>query len=221
MKKEELDKLRAKFLEGKTSLDEERKLKEQEEDTFFGMLKPTEEQMDWSFDSFMEDVETAEKQEVRIVPMRKRIISLISIAASLVLGFFLLRPIFEESKPVESTELTNVAPKEQAMDVQKPAEVYKATEEVKTPVVQEQKETPLNRPILASNRKKAKEVHKAEAVNAQQVNEDELYVEINGVRIYDEDKALEVTEAALHLASSNLKKGMEGVEYIKHLKIEI
>jgi len=30
-----------------------------------------------------------------------------------------------------------------------------------------------------------------------------------------------VTETALHFAASNLKKGMEGVENIKYLKIEI
>ncbi|MNY55202.1 hypothetical protein D3C86_1911600 [compost metagenome] len=56
---------------------------------------------------------------------------------------------------------------------------------------------------------------------ANQVAEEEFYVEVNGVKITNEEEALKITENALLFASSNLKKGMKEVENIKCLSIEL
>lgn len=219
MKREELDKLRAKYLEGQTSLEEERKLKEFESEEFFGMLSPSEEKMEWGFDDFMSKVEEKESEEPKVIPFRKRLIALTSIAASLLLGFLLVRQFVELKDQVDRPVIAQVEAAHQAMDVKKPADAVSLPEESVEPIVQSKPESSLNSTVIASKKKSRKKVQVP--VELEQAQEDELYVEINGVRIYDEDKALEVTETALHLATSNLRKGMEGVEHLKYLKIEI
>lgn len=219
MKREELDKLRAKYLDGQTSLDEERKLKEFESEEFFGMLSPSEEKMEWGFDDFMSKVEEHESAGAKVIPFRKRLIALTSIAASLLLGILLIRQFVEQKDQVDKPVIAQVETAHQAMDVKKPSDAVRLPEESVEPRVQSKKESSLNSPVIASNKRSVKKVQVP--VELDQVQEDELYVEINGVRIYDEDKALEVTETALHLATSNLRKGMEGVEHLKYLKIEI
>ena len=219
MKREELDKLRAKYLEGQTSLEEERKLKEFESEEFFGMLSPSEEKMEWGFDDFMSKVEEKEPEGPKVIPFRKRLIALTSIAASLLLGILLIRQFVEQKDQVDKPVIAQVEAAHQAMDVKKHSDAVSLPEESVEPRVQPKQESSLNSSVIASNKRSVKKVQVP--VELEQAQEDELYVEINGVRIYDEDKALEVTETALHLATSNLRKGMEGVEHLKYLKIEI
>ena len=219
MKREELDKLRAKYLEGQTSLEEERKLKKFESEEFFGMLSPSEEKMEWGFDDFMSKVEEKESEGAKVIPFRKRLIALTSIAASLLLGFLLVRQFVEHKDQVDRPVIAQVEAAHQAMDVKKHSDAVSLPEESVEPKVQPKQESSLNSSVIASNKRSVKKVQVP--VELKQAQEDELYVEINGVRIYDEDKALEVTETALHLATSNLRKGMEGVEHLKYLKIEI
>ncbi|WP_156307117.1 hypothetical protein [Sphingobacterium endophyticum] len=220
MKREELDKLRAKYLDGQTSLEEERKLKEFESEEFFGMLSPSEEKMEWGFDDFMSKVEEHESDGAKVIPFRKRLIALTSIAASLLLGILLIRQFVEQKDQVDKPVIAQVEAAPQAMDVKKPSDAVSLPEESVEPRVEPKQESSLNSPVIAFNKRSVKKVQEV-PVELEQVQEDELYVEINGVRIYDEDKALEVTETALHLATSNLRKGMEGVEHLKYLKIEI
>lgn len=220
MKREELDKLRAKYLEGQTSLEEERKLKEFESEEFFGMLSPSKEKMEWGFDDFMSKVEEKESEGAKVIPFRKRLIALTSIAASLLLGILLIRQFVEHKDQVDRPVIAQVEAANQAMDVNKPADAANLPEKRVGPRVQSTPESSLNSTVIASKKKSKKTVQDV-PVELDQMQEDELYVEINGVRIYDEDKALEVTETALHLATSNLRKGMEGVEHLKYLKIEI
>lgn len=219
MKREELDKLRAKYLEGQTSLEEERKLKKFESEEFFGMLSPSEEKMEWGFDDFMSKVEEKESEGPKVIPFRKRLIALTSIAASLLLGILLIRQFVEQKDQVDKPVIAQVEAAHQAMDVKKHSDAVSLPEESVEPRVQPKQESSLNSSVIASNKRSVKKVQVP--VELEQAQEDELYVEINGVRIYDEDKALEVTETALHLATSNLRKGMEGVEHLKYLKIEI
>lgn len=219
MKREELDKLKAKYWEGKTSLEEERQLKELENEEFFSMLKQPEEKMDWDFESFMDEAEAEIPAKKKIIPLSRRIITLTSIAVSLLLGFFLIRQ-FNGNTDIQNPNkvaVANESPK--ALDVELPKDEPTAVAEDDWRNGQHEEESSFKSTQLASTRKPSAQAQ--QAVQAEPDQNEELFVEVNGVRIYDEEKALEVTETALHFAASNLKKGMEGVENIKYLKIEI
>ena len=206
MKKEELDKLKAKYLAGNTSLEEERKLKELGSDEFFGMLQQPEEKMDWDF-------------EKKVVPINRRIIALTSIAASLLLGIFIIHQLMDSKNPEVEPRIASTSVIDSVMDVERPASSPNESSSANSHQHLVTEEIVSNGFQIAAVKKSVKKQEKpAEVSNAL---DDEFYVEINGVRIYDEEKALEVTETALHLATTNLKKGMEGVEHIKYLKIEI
>lgn len=224
MKNEELDRLRAKFWKGKTSLQQERRLKELEEDKFFAMLQEPEQKMDWDFDDFVQQVNQQEKpKEKKVIPMTRRIITMTAVAASLIVGFFVIRQIVEldvdEVKPILVRTETN----NQILDMEYPETKDKEgindqndTPEISKPLV---KVTGVEDSPIIANKKSHQE--SKESFKPAHVIEEQLYVEINGVKIHDEEKAIEVTETALLLATSNLRKGMKGVENIKYLKIKI
>lgn len=219
MKKEELDKLKAKYLAGNTSLEEERKLKELGSDEFFGMLQQPEEKMDWDFEDFMQELEEKPMTEKKVVPINRRIIALTSIAASLLLGIFIIHQLMESKNPEVEPRIASTSVIDSVMDVERPASSPNESSSANSHQQLVTEEIVSNGVQIAAVKKSVKKQEKpAEVSNAL---DDEFYVEINGVRIYDEEKALEVTETALHLATTNLKKGMEGVEHIKYLKIEI
>lgn len=219
MKKEELDKLKAKYLAGNTSLEEERKLKELGSDEFFGMLQQPEDKMDWDFEDFMQELEEKPMTEKKVVPINRRIIALTSIAASLLLGIFIIHQLMESKNPEVEPRIASTSVIDSVMDVERPASSPNESSSANSHQQLVTEEIVSNGVQIAAVKKSVKKQEKpAEVSNAL---DDEFYVEINGVRIYDEEKALEVTETALHLATTNLKKGMEGVEHIKYLKIEI
>lgn len=219
MKKEELDKLKAKYLAGNTSLEEERKLKELGSDEFFGMLQQPEEKMDWDFEDFMQELEEKPLTEKKFVPINRRIIALTSIAASLLLGIFIIHQLMDSKNPEVEPRIASTSVIDSVMDVERPASSPNESSSANSHQHLVTEEIVSNGFQIAAVKKSVKKQEKpAEVSNAL---DDEFYVEINGVRIYDEEKALEVTETALHLATTNLKKGMEGVEHIKYLKIEI
>lgn len=219
MKKEELDKLKAKYLAGNTSLEEERKLKELGSDEFFGMLQQPEDKMDWDFEDFMQELEEKPMTEKKVVPINRRIIALTSIAASLLLGFFIVRQLMDNKNLDVEPRIASTSVSDSIMDVERPTSSPAELIPSDTHKQLSTEESAVNPVQIAAVKKSVKKQEKpAEVSNAL---DDEFYVEINGVRIYDEEKALEVTETALHLATTNLKKGMEGVEHIKYLKIEI
>ncbi len=219
MKKEELDKLKAKYLAGNTSLEEERKLKELVSDEFFGMLQQPEEKMDWDFEDFMQDLEEKPMTEKKIVPINRRIIALTSIAASLLLGFFFVRQLMDNKNLDVEPRIASTRVSDSVMDVERPTSSPAELIPSDTHKQLSTEESAVNPVQIAAVKKSVKKQEKPTEVS--NALDDEFYVEINGVRIYDEEKALEVTETALHLATTNLKKGMEGVEHIKYLKIEI
>lgn len=214
MKREELDRLREKYYAGNTSLEEERLLKEGEGEKFFAALKRPEEKMDWDFDSFMEATKEEQNSEpAKVLPLKRRIILLAGIAATFILGFFFVRQWMVNPTKVESHIAFQEVKKENINEMENIPNVRSEYAGTASDNVE------YDAPIRSTSVKKA--ASKASVASASHEPENEMYVEINGVRIYDEEKALEVTEAALHLATSNIKKGMEGVENIKYLKIEI
>lgn len=215
MKREELDRLREKYFAGNTSLEEERQLKESAGEEFFSVLKSSEENMEWDFESFMEKTEVLEEdKEGKEIPLKRRIILLTSIAASLVLGFFFVKQWTDQDN-------SDVVPSQIAYQSEERIlnEDQHSSQSIKQKITIDSGEEKIEEPIhRVAVKRSPKKMRTIQAVNTE---ENEIYVEINGVRIYDEEKALEVTETALHLAASNLKKGMEGVENIKYLNIEI
>jgi len=224
MKKEELDRLKAQFWKGNTSLEQERRLKELEEDRFFAMLREPEQKMDWDFDDFMQQVNQQEKPKgKKVVPMTRRIITITAVAAALIVGFFVIRQIVESNADKVKPVLVRTESNNQILDMEYPETNDKQG-------INDQDETPeINKPHLKITgvedstiiaNKKSHQQSK-ESYEPAQAIEEQLYVEINGIKIYDEEKAIEVTETALQLATSNLRKGMKGVENIKYLKIKI
>lgn len=222
MKKEELDQLRAKYLQGETSLEEERLLKEHADDAFFGGLKEPSGKMDWDFEAFMEATTVEEGvKDARVVNLPKRIIMITSIAASLLIGFLIFRPKDDVVQPINQKQIAEhsvadntTAHAETLQQVQ--PETIEVTEPKREKVVVASVPVSKRRPQSSSRRAGKMEMDKSSTEV-----EEGLYVEVNGVRIYDEQKALEITETALSLATSNLKRGVAGLEKIKHLNIEI
>lgn len=223
MKREELDRLRAKYLQGESTLEEERLLKENSDDAFFGSLKKPTQEMDWDFDSFMNSTaESKVTEERKVFSLPRRIIMLTSIAASLLIAFFIFRK--QDSASLNNTDSQFVAHK--SVDSINEVVEYEAPKEAIEKV--ERKASSSESKLIASVnqslevvKKSSKNAVSRKSESISPASEELLYVEVNGVRIYDEDEAIEITQTALNLATNNLKRGIAGVERIKHLNIEI
>lgn len=221
MKNEELDSLKAKYWAGKTSLEEERRLKALEEDAYFSALKDPKKEMDWEFETFMNsvDADTEKDNSKVVIPLYKKVLRFSSIAAALIIGFFLIKNM--QDKPV-ADQVEQLSSMEKELPAQTPDTEIVSRDLNQNP--QEELPKVETHPTRIAQVKPAKQSTKVKSdrlVASTTVQEEELFVEVNGVRIYDEEKALEVTEAALQLASNNLKQGMKGIEKIKYLHIEI
>ncbi|MGO3194770.1 MAG: hypothetical protein ACTIKE_12190 [Sphingobacterium sp.] len=221
MKREELDRQKAKYWGGKTSLEEERKLKELEGEKFFHALQPSEETMDWDFDDFIQQVNEKKSEIKNVRPLARHIIPMTAIAATVIFAFFLIRQIIESNSDTAKPIITRTEVNSQVLDVKKSGTKNKGlTDQDDTPRIANSPLSPtdVKQTSVANNKKdhmKSTEDFKVGSAR------EEFYVEINGVKIYNQEKAIEITETALQLATSNLKKGMKGVKNIKYLKIEI
>lgn len=218
MKIEELKQLEAKYLAGETTLAEERLLKEHSEDGFFSLLaeKNTDEML-MDFDSFLARTDEVQKT-VHKLPQRKIWTMFSSIAAAILLiclGIWYL-PSQQVMLPIEQTANLN-----------KPLKKASEPDRIKVDSLVENRQnsekmvtqTAAVRHRVVKHRSSILEVAVDTAAN--QVAEEEFYVEVNGVKITNEEEALKITENALLFASSNLKKGMKEVENIKCLSIEL
>ncbi|WP_447766680.1 hypothetical protein [Sphingobacterium faecium] len=218
MKKEELKQLEAKYLAGETTLAEERLLKEHSEDGYFSLLaeKNTDEML-MDFDSFLARTDEAQKT-VHKLPQRKIWTMFSSIAAAILLiclGIWYL-PSQQVVSPIEQTANLNKplkkTPEADRIKIDSLVENGQNSEKMVT-------QTAAVRHRVDKHRSSILEVAVDTAAN--QVAEEEFYVEVNGVKITNEEQALKITENALLFASSNLKKGMKEVENIKCLSIEL
>ena len=234
MRNEELDRLKAKYWAGETSLEEERRLKELEGDGYFQSLKDSPETMDWTFEDFSEKLEEsagepeefAEKIKEHNSPIIRKLIPFLAIAASLLIAFFVVNRFQDQEQEnrdriaqVPTNEMEKVQPLEretvQPVDRERVQQIEK-----ESTVLSSSKGTSKGTDTRLANR--VKHIAKSKTQPAiEEASEEEMYVEVNGVRIYDEEKALEVTEAAIQLATTNLKAGMKGIEKVKNLHIEI
>lgn len=253
MKKEELDKLKAKYWEGQTSLEEEQKLKDyswKDEDSskgnYFTELGKSKVEMKWDFEDFMQEASTESDAKLPgSAPFKltyfkgwsteKKLISLAGIAASLLVGYlFIGQRIPDAGNLIDAKEIMAA---NTVTDIQDKADLFKtdqSLENLETSLMNEgiknevaaapEKSVSTKKQAVAHvhfKRKNSKSVAPKQTTSDQKLASNELYVEVNGVRIYNEEQALALTHTALSLMTSNLKKGAESMQNIKHLKIEI
>ncbi len=223
MKKEELDKLKSKYWEGKTSLQEERRLKAQHEEDFFALLRSPQQKMDWEFDDFLDQVSAEKKPETKkVMFLTARTLAVATAAACLIIGFFVIDHLGEQKADKIAPVVAQTDSNNQILDAQtrqmRPENTETKNDEPKY-TQPARKSSESETALLANNNKDQPAL--VPDVRPAPVQQEEAYVEINGVKIYDEQKAIEVTQTALQLATSNLKKGLKGVEHIKYLSIEI
>lgn len=219
MKKEELKKLEAKYLAGETTLAEERLLREYSEDGYFSLLSDEHvDKMPLDFESFLAKTEDVESESVSVSQNRKiwRLFSSIAAAVLVIcLGIWYLpnqKALEIEEEVVRVKQPLNEAPERVQVDenlLGKHKESLKQLSRNSTVITME---TYKSKKSVLTNELKPK--------NALSTSE-EFYVEVNGVKITSEEEALKITEKALLLASSNLKKGIKEVENIKSLSIEL
>jgi hypothetical protein len=217
MKKEELKKLEAKYLAGETTLAEERLLKERSEDGYFSVLsEENKTEMPLDFESFL--TKTEKVQSISLPQKRKLWTLFSSIAAAVLvicLGIWYL-PNQEAVEIVEQVATVKIPLKEAH---------EKDIIETKPLVESKEREKKLSRNstvVRIDTYNSDRSVLKPELDTASELlASEEFYVEVNGVKITDEEEALKITENALLFASSNLKKGMKEVENIKCLSIEL
>lgn len=216
MKKEELERLKAKYWAGESSLEEDRIIREAEQsDPYFSVLKATEEEeMNLQFDDFIHTVAQDQQQNDKL--NIRSIYRKVSVAASLL---FVAGGIwYFSSTQKEHTELAKTDDKKPHLTA--PVD-KKAPQQQEVNTTQPQIETPVRIAAIRQPQKKKvikKEVTKTVSVPAP---ESELYVEVNGVKIYNEEEALKITEEVLSLASNNIRKGLEATRNIKYLTIEL
>ncbi|SUJ25768.1 Uncharacterised protein [Sphingobacterium spiritivorum] len=216
MKKEELERLKAKYWAGESSLEEDRMIREAEQaDPYFSVLKATEEEeMNLQFDDFINTVAPDQQQNDK--PKIRSIYRKLSVAASLLFvagGIWYFSTIQKEHTELAKTDGTKphlTVPLNK--EVPQPQEVNTMQTEIETPVRLAAIRKPQKKKVIK------KEVTKTITVPAP---ENELYVEVNGVKIYNEEEALKITEEVLSLASNNIRKGLEATRNIKYLTIEL
>ncbi|MFZ4260887.1 hypothetical protein ACFRAE_02520 [Sphingobacterium sp. HJSM2_6] len=211
MKKEELDKLKENYWSGKSSLEEEKILKDQLGEPFFHHLKKDDTTMDWDFEDFIEKADHRAEPQIHkpIFKLNRKVSVISAIAASLIVGFYFFKPTVDQENWVQEPEMAHVnnraieEPKAREIAIEIPDAIASINE---------------NQNIIEGKQHRIKSKLKPAV---EQVPAEQAYVEVNGVKIYDEEEALQITETAIHLASNNLKAGMKGVEKIKYLNIEI
>ncbi|MGJ1262319.1 hypothetical protein [Sphingobacterium spiritivorum] len=216
MKKEELERLKAKYWAGESSLEEDRIIREAEQsDPYFSVLNATEEEeMNLQFDDFIHTVAQDQQQNDKL--NIRSIYRKVLVAASLL---FVAGGIwYFSSTQKEHTELAKTDDTKPHLTAQGDK---KSPQQQEVNTTQPQIETPVRIAAIRQPQKKKvikKEVTKTVSVPAP---ESELYVEVNGVKIYNEEEALKITEEVLSLASNNIRKGLEATRNIKYLTIEL
>lgn len=210
MKKEELERLEAKFLAGETSLSEEKLLKEQSDHAVHIALKKKDAvEMNLSFDDFITQVASS---ETRIQPIRKsywwKVASTVAAAlfvAAVGLVYYAQGPVLQMDRPVvKQTDMRTAQMPSVIAPVQEIAE-------------------PKRLPKKSTVTLQKKATRKIESLGEEQlpIEESAFYVEVNGVKITNQEQAMDITSNALQLASSSLVKTAQVVENLEYLIITL
>lgn len=203
MNNEEIDRLKDAYFAGKSSKEDEKRLKSTVNDPFFKALKEEQDQtMDWSFDDFLAIAEQEEPvKKVGVFSFRKPFYWAAASIAFVVFGtLFLVRnttieqPQYAQNKDVPSE---NINPN--------------PTEE---PVVEEEIRLPEKTVVkTVSKQIKRTQIPEEIAYNPE-------YVIINGKPIYDLEEAKELTMNSLNLLANNVEKSVSEMENVKRLSIK-
>lgn len=196
-----------KYLNGTTSLEEERLLKAQSDEPMFrGLKEISKDKMDLDFDAFM-GIATAEKA-INTLPNRK-IGKLIfwkygAVAMTLLVGSLFLINTFQtenNNHPEDKKLVAQILKAEPRVEVV--ADKVIATAEIK--------------------KVKAKNKHLIEPKSEQEDFEttQEAYVIVNGKPIYDQAEAEKIALSSLRLLASNMNDGKSAVDKIKYITVEL
>lgn len=209
MKKDNWKEVKDKYWQGKSSLKEERLLKDK--GYYFERLQEAKaEKMDWTFEEFLAKAE-AEPQQA---PAKRKTIPLWkyagAAAAMLLIGFALYHaPLPQQNGNKETIALQKeTAPgdsqhKDLGLDVN-------VKEKAAPDMLEQTKETLVNR---------ADQPAKEAAPTGDSADERPMVL-VNGKPVYDEE-AIKIIEASLYVVTSNLKEGKHAIEKIKHLNIKL
>ncbi len=241
MKTEQYKDLEKKYLEGKTTSEEEKFLKEMSADSWFQTLKDEKsEKMDWSFEEFLEE---AENQKVIPITSKKSttLPKLFWMAASLVVlfGLYLSFKYFDKDKVTEQDNLAQQQIKEQKNDFINENQVAQiadsssintntenpdsdsATSENIEPDANEvmnkilPKRGRIKRVIREKYASNGVPKEKKSAVENSDYNDN--YVIINGQKIENEQEAIDLTEYSFRMLSNKMAQTIASTNVIENV----
>lgn len=230
MKTEQYKELEQKYFEGKTTPEEEKRLKETDEVGLFKTLKDEKsETMDWDFDDFLKKADVS-----KIIPLQKKTSFKISkifwMAASVVLlfGLYFGYQNFTQNMIAEHNDQISEQIKNQKRDFNNENSVA-ANDEVNDSLKNDSDSAATEKPISKDEERAANETvdkilskkgrikkktrqkytynetnykHKTTAVPEYQDN----YVMINGHKIKDEEEAIDVAKYSFQILSEKVNK---------------
>lgn len=214
MKKDRLKDLEDRYWEGKTSLADEQCLKEVRDNTYFKSLKAAKkEQMDWGFDDFIHQAEEVEERVIQASePIGRPIWKYMAIVAALFLTGFLFLKDRRTSPDIKETNVHVV------QEAGKEGSTNLLVEPDILAIIRDEKEVrtmPQRMEGMRQEARKEKPVQEYTAPN------EEAYVLVNGMPIYDESEAEKIVLASLQLMADNLQEGREAVEKMKYIKVKL
>lgn len=212
MKKDKSTEMDDRYWEGISSLNEERKLKEQKNQSYFnGLDEIAKEEMKWDFEDFMETVNVSPTPK----PSQRRSSMLIRLfaygaaaVAILAVGFFFLRSKESTGEMFQSPAFSSVELVPQQIDT--------ANRNVDT-----QRYAQLNTKKSWKNKGKLG-LNKTEEITLPTVDPEKgAYVIVNGQPIYNEEEAEQIVLASLKIMTANFQEGKHALEKVKYIQVEL
>lgn len=213
------------FWEGKSSLDEERLLKSNSDDAYFNAMKDAaEEKMDWSFEDFMQQTETA-TEESKVVkgyfPFQK-MLWIAAIFATAILIVWKWAPTPKDNSGITKT----------ANSIGTPTNIQDSSlPKANTPLVSTNKTThPKSKPAIEKIASNTLGIRHRKAVDPTSIatavpEADTLgayepqFVLVNGKPVYSEAEAVTLTKQSLALLTDNVSKSASHLSVVKDLSI--
>ena len=229
MKDRRLKELEDKYFDGKSSLEEEKKLKQSDE-KFFQFLKEEQDvKMDWSFEDFKKQVNADRK----IVKLWRLAAIKYATAAAAVLLFFVGLSVYINRQTVSTGPIlarkTSVLTKRPEVKSMVP-EAKVETQQDKSSTARHDAQTAMlprkpskqisqqRQSAISAGYKKITKQHSAQDMEERYQAE---YVLLNGEPVADEEEAVELTLKSLGLLANNLEHSVDKAMNIKQMSITI
>lgn len=200
-----------KYWEGKSSLNEEKTLKNESEDSYFeGLAKLSTEKMKWEFADFMDAVEQEEAQtakKTRRLGLVKLCACCAAAVAILVAGFFFLKQ-----------------PQSGTANFQQPQFATVEITPRKNQIYESKEEKPIRDALITPTKKQKEKVTvtpKNRKIDLASEAADEAYVIVNGQPVYDQEEAEQVVLASLEIMTNNFQEGKYALEKVKYIHVEL